>query len=304
MAQRLPNLNLLRAFEAAARNSNFTAAAKELSLTSAVISRHIQVLENSLGFSLFERLPRSVILTRRGAAYLPPVRQVLDDISASTTELFGLSGESFVKIRAPISFGVLNLAPRLARFNKESPNIEVRVSTSLWADEVEADSYDVEIRFGEGRWSGYHADLLLDEGFVAVCSPYLYPMPRNLAQMAKGKLISVIGDEVAWLDAMRLANIKTVKPRGILRADTYLVAVQLALSAAGALMLPRSIADPYIKSRQLISLIDFDLPMSGAHYLLRKDDHGRAKPEVAILQQWLLDDYQKDRPVVKQALAT
>ena len=304
MAHRLPNLNLLRAFEAAARHSSFTAAAKELSVTPAAVSRYVQMLENSLDFSLFERLPRSVVLTRMGASYLPSVQKILDDISATTSELFGLGAESAVKIRAPISFSALNLVPRLARFHKEYPNIEVRLSTSLWADEVESERYDIDIRFGNGRWPGYHADLLLDEGFIAVCSPYLYPMPRDLAQMAKGKLISVIGDEGAWLNAMRLADIKAVNPRGITRADTYLVAVQLALSAAGALMLPRSIADPYIKSRQLISLIDFDLPMNGAHYLLRKSDHGRAKPEVAVLQQWLIDDYQKDRPVVKQTLAT
>lgn len=292
MAHRLPNLNFLRAFEAAARHRNFTAAAKELSLTSAAISKQIQNLESSLGFLLFERLPRSVELTRMGAAYLPSARQVLDDIFASTTELFGLRGENYLNIRAPISFSALNLAPRLAQFHQEHSNIEVRINTSKWADEVEADSYDLDIRFGDGRWSGYHADLLLDEGFVAVCSPYLYPMPRNLDQMAKGKLISVVGDENAWLNALRLANIKAVDPQPIVRVDTYLLAVQLALSAAGALMLPKSIATPYIKSRQLMSLVDFDLPMNGAHYLLRRNDDGRAKPEVAVLQKWLVDDYQ------------
>ena len=291
MAHRLPNLNFLRAFEAAARHRSFTAAAKELSLTSAAISKQIRNLESSLGFLLFERSPRSVELTRIGAAYLPSATQALDDVSASTTELFGLHGQSYVNIRAPISFSALNLAPRLARFNKEYPSIEVRISTSLWADEVEANSYDLDIRFGDGRWSGYHADLLLDEGFVAVCSPYLYPMPRDLTWMAKGKLISVIGNEGAWLNAMRLADVKAVNPRRIMRADTYLVAIQLAVSAAGALMLPKSMATSYINKGQLMNVVDFDLPMNGAHYLLRRDDDGRAKPEVAILQQWLVDDY-------------
>jgi len=302
MAYRLPNLNFLRAFEAAARHRNFTAAAKELSLTSAAISKHVQSLESSLGFLLFERFPRSVELTRRGAAYLPSATQVLDDISASTTELFGLREENSVNIRAPISFSALNLAPRLARFHKEHSNIEVRVGASKWADEVEADSYDIDIRFGNGYWSGYHADLLLDEGFVAVCSPYLYPMPRDLTWMAKGKLISVIGDESAWLNVMRLANIKAVDSHPIIRVDTYLLAIQLAVSAAGALMLPRSMATSYLNSGQLMNVVDLDLPMNGAHYLLRRSDDGRTKPEVAILQQWLVDDYQKEH--VKKTLKT
>lgn len=156
MAHRLPNLNLLRAFEAAARHRSFTTAAEELSLTPAAISQQVRALENNLGFLLFERLPRGVALTHMGAAYLPPIRQAFDDISASTAGLFGLKGESSVKIRAPISFSMLNLTPRLARFNQEYPDIEVRLGSSLWADEVEAESYDLDIRFGDGNWSGFH----------------------------------------------------------------------------------------------------------------------------------------------------
>lgn len=296
MARCLPNLNLLQAFEAAARHSNFTAAAKELSLTSAAISQHIQILEHSLGFLLFERLPQRVFLTRMGAAYLPSVQKLLDDISETTLELFGLSSDSLsVKLRAPMPFSAKSLAPRLARFIQKYPNIEVKLSASLWPDEVEAQSYDLDIRFGTGSWPEYCSDLLLKEGFTPVCSPELYPIPRDLAQMAKGKLISVIGDESAWLNVLRLANIKAADFHPIIRVDSYLPAIQLAVSAAGALMLPRSMATSYLNSGQLINITDFDLPMNGAHYLLRKNDHGRAKPEVAILQQWLVDDYQKDQ---------
>ena len=296
MAYRLPSLNLLRAFEAAARHSSFTNAAEELSLTPAAISQQVRALESNLGFLLFERLPRGVALTQMGAAYLPPIRQAFDDISASTTGLFGLRGESSVKLRAPMSFSVLDLTPRLARFNEAYPDIQVRIGSSLWADEVEAESYDIDIRFGDGSWSGYHADLLLSEGFTPVCSPNLDPMPRDLSEMAKGKLISVLGCEGAWLNAISMTDINEVNTHRILRADTYLVAAQLAVAGSGAVMLPRSMADPYIKSGLLISLIDFDLPMSGSHYLLRKNDHRRTKPEITILQQWLVNDYQKAQP--------
>ena len=302
MAHRLPNLNLLRAFEAAARHRSFTTAAEELSLTPAAISQQVRALENNLGFLLFERLPRGVALTHMGAAYLPPIRQAFDDISASTAGLFGLRGESSVKLRAPMSFSVLNLVPRLARFNEEYPDIEVRVGSSLWADEVEAESYDIDIRFGDGNWSGYHADLLVNEGCVPVCSPNLDAQPQSLEELAKGQLISVMGSEGAWLNAKNMTGLEEVNPRRVLRADTYLVAAELAVSGVGALMLPKSMAAPYIASGRLITPVDFELPLNDSHYLLRKEDHRRTKPEITILQQWLINDYQSDVPLeVEQA---
>lgn len=299
MAHRLPNLNLLRAFEAAARHRSFTTAAEELSLTPAAISQQVRALEHNLGFLLFERLPRGVALTHMGAAYLPPIRQAFDDISASTAGLFGLRGESSVKLRAPMSFSVLNLAPRLARFNKEYPDIQVRVGSSLWADEVEAESYDIDIRFGDGNWSGYHADLLVNEGIIPVCSPNLDPLPLNIADMAKGEIISVLGSEGAWLSAKSVAGIEEVNPRRVLRADSYLVAAELAVAAAGSLMLPRGMAMTFIDNGRLISPSDIELPMKGSHFLLRKEDHRRTKPEITILQQWLISDYQKEFPIIE-----
>lgn len=292
MAHRLPNLNLLRAFEAAARHRSFTTAAEELSLTPAAISQQVRALENNLGFLLFERLPRGVALTHMGAAYLPPIRQAFDDISASTAGLFGLKGESSVKIRAPISFSMLNLTPRLARFRLEYPDIEVRIGSSLWADEVEAESYDLDIRFGDGNWSGYHADLLLNEGCIPVCSPHLDPMPHDLVSMAKGKLISVMGSEGAWLSAMNISGFDEVVQQRGFRTDTYLVGAEMAAAGGGSLFLLKSLAESYLSQGRLISPVDFELPVTHSHYLLRKEDHRRTKPEITILQHWLINDYQ------------
>ena len=297
MAHRLPNLNLLRAFEAAARHRSFTTAADELSLTPAAISQQVRALENNLGFLLFERLPRGVALTHMGAAYLPPIRQAFDDISASTAGLFGLKGESSVKLRAPVSFSMLNLAPRLARFNQEYPDIEVRIGSSLWADEVEAESYDIDVRFGDGNWSGYHADLLVNEGCIPVCSPNLDPMPHNLESMAQGKLVSVMGNEGAWLSAMNISGLTEVNSKRVLRADSYMVAAELVAAGVGSMLLLKSMADFYIAQGRLVSPVDFELPVVQSHYLLRKEDHRRTKPEITILQQWLINDYQENEVI-------
>lgn len=229
-----------------------------------------------------------------GAAYLPPIRQAFDDISASTAGLFGLKGESSVKLRAPISFSMLNLAPRLARFNQEYPDIEVRIGSSLWADEVEAESYDIDVRFGDGNWSGYHADLLLNEGCIPVCSPNMDPIPHDLESMAKGRLISVMGNEGAWLSAMNISGLTEMNTKRALRADSYMVAAELASSGVGSMLMLKSMAEFYIQQGRLISPVDFELPVTQSHYLLRKEDHRRTKPEITILQQWLINDYQQE----------
>jgi len=293
MAHRLPNLNLLRAFEAAARHRSFTTAAEELSLTPAAISQQVRALEHNLGFLLFERLPRGVALTHMGAAYLPPIRQAFDDIAASTAGLFGLKGERSVKMRAPISFSCCNLAPRLVRFKKEYPDIEIRIGSSLWADEVEAESYDLDIRYGDGNWSGYKADFLINESYIPVCSPKVDPLPASMADMVKGNIISVMGSEGAWVSAKNDLELEEINAQRRLRADTYLVAAELAASGAGSLMIPRSMGEHYINRGQLVSPTDYEVPVSESHYLLRKEDHRRTRPEITILQQWLINDYQE-----------
>ena len=294
MAHRLPNLNLLRAFEAAARHRSFTTAAEELSLTPAAISQQVRALEHNLGFLLFERLPRGVALTHMGAAYLPPIRQSFDDIAASTAGLFGLKGERSVKMRAPVSFSVCSLAPRLVRFKKEYSDIEIRIGSSLWADEVEAESYDLDVRFGDGNWSGYKADFLINESYIPVCSPNVDPLPANMADMIRGNIISVMGSEGAWVSAKNELGLEEVNAQRRLRADTYLVAAGLAASGAGSLMIPKTMGEHYIRLGQLLSPTDYEVPISESHYLLRKEDHLRTRPEITILQQWLINDYQEN----------
>ena len=114
----LPTLTWLRAFEAAARTSSFSAAALELRLTPGAISYQIRALEAHLGFALFERLPRGVKLTPMGVAYLPPVRKAFEQLADSTVGLFGGSERGQISIHAPVSLASLWLAPQLPAFGR------------------------------------------------------------------------------------------------------------------------------------------------------------------------------------------
>ena len=113
MSQRLPPLSWLRAFEAAARHLSFTQAAQELNLTQAAISKQVKLLEHYVRETLFDRKPRSLVLTKIGAAYLPKVQDAFDRLGAGTQEVFGNRRREMLTLRAPVSFGVNWIAARL-----------------------------------------------------------------------------------------------------------------------------------------------------------------------------------------------
>ena len=171
MSYQLPPLNWLRAFEAAARYNNFTAAAKELSLTSAAVSHQVRSLEQHLDLQLFERLPRSLRLTDKGRAYLPSVRKAFEDLSASTIGLFGSKNKQSIRVRCTAALSVLWLAPRLKHFQDLYPEIDIRLYTAIWTEALSNDDIDIDIRFGDGNWAGFNALKILHDPSIIVATP-------------------------------------------------------------------------------------------------------------------------------------
>ena len=131
MAQRIPSLNWLRAFEVAARHLSFTQAAKEFGVTQGAISQQVKQLEDWLGTALFTRLPRSLTLTDAGHGYLPIVRQAFDHLAAGTQDLFGSERGGPVAVRVSTSLTYTWLVPRLARFFEKHPDITLRLTTTV-----------------------------------------------------------------------------------------------------------------------------------------------------------------------------
>ncbi|MDH5556748.1 MAG: LysR substrate-binding domain-containing protein [Alphaproteobacteria bacterium] len=298
MSHQLPPLVWLRAFESAARLSSFTAAAVELNLTQAAVSHQVRSLERYLGFSLFERLPRSLRLTDMGRAYLPTLRKAFDDISAATAGLFGPMGEKSVTVRAPVSYAVLCLAPRLHSFRRAYPEIDVRLCSAIWADALETETADVDIRYGDGHWPGFDAEFIFNEPAVPVCSPE-FPEARGPAahvlELARRDIIHIMGAEDLWTRLLRsIGSVETVTARGM-KVDTSLAAAELAATGMGCALLLRSFAAPYVKDGRLIVPVDIELPLEQSHYLLLPHGQERARPEVLLFQEWLLDEFRSGR---------
>ncbi len=294
MSYQLPPLTWLRAFEAAARLSSFTAASAELSLTQAAVSHQVRSLERHLGFPLFERLPRSLRLNDMGRAYLPTVQKAFDDISAATAGLFGPMGEKSVTVRAPVSYAVLCLAPRLHAFRKAYPEIDVRLCSAIWADALEPDTADVDIRYGDGRWPRFDAELIFNDVAVPVCGPEL-PDTRgpaaHIIDLARRDIIHIMGTEDLWTRLLRsVGSTGTVSARGM-KVDTSLAAAELAATGMGCALLLRCFTVPYVENGRLIVPVDVELPIEQSHYLLLPHGQERARPEVLLFREWLLDEF-------------
>jgi len=291
MGYQLPHLPWLRAFEAAARHLNFSAAAQELHLTPAAISQQIRALEHYLGFQLFERLARGVRLTDMGKAYLPSVRKAFDELSLSTVGLFGSRGDRALTVRSTAAFAVLWLAPRLQGFLDAYPHIEVRLLADIWADALGADQNAIDIRFGDGQWDGFDVELIRKEGSIPLCSPRWLERASSqvaLARLAQDNPIHIMGCEDLWSRWFRAAGLDDFRAGKGIQVDTSLTALELASAGSGFALVLRSLAQPYLDSGRLVAAFPGELPIDQAHYLLQPRSGKPPSPEVLLFRQWLL----------------
>ena len=180
MYRDLPPLTWLRAFEVSARLLSFTAAAQELHLTQAAVSKHVKSLEQRLQRPLFVRHPRSLELTRWGDAYLPKVQDALERLAHGTREVFGRRQDDLLTIRCSVSFAVNWLSPRLPRFLAEAPESRLRILCSVWADPFDAEALDLDIQYGTGDFPGAVSYRLTQEVLTPLCAPALAAGPATL----------------------------------------------------------------------------------------------------------------------------
>lgn len=286
----LPTLTWLRAFEAAARTSSFTAAAAELNLTSGAISYQIRALEGYLGFALFERLPRGVKLTAMGVAYLPPVRKAFEELADSTVGLFGGSERGQITVHAPVSLAALWLAPKLPAFIAAYPAIDVRLSSVIWDNPIPDEATDLEIRYGSGHWRGYRSEWLLNQRIVAVCSPAL--LERDVggerASLLPRHLIHIMGHENHWLQVRNVLQVEDVEGKPGPTVDTTMAALELAANGAGCALAHRIFLSAYLATRRLVFALDHDFTDDSSYFVVTPERPQRTRREVQLFHDWLL----------------
>jgi len=186
---RMPPLNAMRSFEAAARHLSFTRAADELFVTQAAISHQVKALEQDLGVMLFKRLNRNLKLTEEGQALLPFVRSAFEQLSSGVRELERFCAGGTLTVTAPPTFAGEWLVPRLGEFMEGHPDLDVRVVAGQGLANFQSDGVDVAVRQGRPPFGpGLSAELLFPFDVYPVCSPTLqagkHPIekPEDLAQ--------------------------------------------------------------------------------------------------------------------------
>ena len=216
MATRLPPLNALRTFEAAARHLSFTKAADELFVTQAAVSHQIRTLEEHLGTALFRRMNRSLMLTDEGQALLPAVREAFDLLSAGVRRVQDLCCGGVLTISTTPSIAASWLAGRIARFQALHPEVELQLSATARLVDFAREDVDCGIRHGMGDWPGLISQRLFQTALVPVCSPLLLDGRNPLGcpgDLAHHTLLHALDDPDDWRLWLRAAGIDGVDPK-------------------------------------------------------------------------------------------
>src|SRR3954453_12507673 len=205
MLRRLPPLNALKAFEAAARSESLTRAAEELCVTQGAVSQQVKTLETTLGIKLFFRERQRLVITEAGREYLIVVRDALDRIAVGTERLVQRQRSGALTISTSPDFAAKWLVHRLGRFAEAHPDIDLRVSATMHHVDFASEDVDLAVRHGDGHWSGLHVDRLCSEQLFAVCSPKLVEAGRlrQPSDVMKFRLLHLEGrhDWRTWLES-------------------------------------------------------------------------------------------------------
>lgn len=172
--ERLPSLNAVRSFVAAARLQSFTAAAQELHVTQGAVSRMVQALEQELGLQLFNRNGRFIALTQAGQGYYEEVSHALDLIATASRKIQQAERAQALQLVVNSAFAIRWLMPRLPAFQRKHPSIDVHILSSEAESGTHAETSQLTIRYGKGNWPGISAEALpLGTLMGVVCSPEL-----------------------------------------------------------------------------------------------------------------------------------
>ena len=306
MGRRLPPLNALRAFEAAARHLSFTRAAEELNVTQAAISHQVKALEERLGVRLFRRLNRALLLSEAGQGYLPPVRDALDAIAEATERLVARDGSGALTVSINPSVAAMWLVPRLMRFRAAHPEIDVRISADDRLADFARDDVDLAIRYGRGVYPGLHVVRLMTEDVFPVCSPALLGGPNPLRRPEDLRHLTLLHDDpidVAsgeamadwrmWLLAARVEGVDPVRGPAFSHSNLLL---QAAIDGQGVALGRTLLVAAEIAAGRLVKPFELSLPASFAYYIVCPEATAE-RPKIVAFRAWLIEEAGETSPV-------
>lgn len=319
MPVRLPPLNSLKAFEAAARNLSVKKAAIELNVTSAAVSHQIRALEEYLGVQLFRRYNRALELTDVAKAALPKLGEGFDCMAQAVAILRSHQGGGALTVSAAPSFASRWLMPRLHRFIAAHPEIDVRISARMRRVSVDgkgdvaeratleawlADS-DVAILYGRGHVTGMMIERLLDLSITPICSPKLLTgeHPLNTPDDLRHHLLlhddtgELYDNEPFWGLWLHEAGITDVDSNKGPHFSHAVLAFEAAIDAVGVLASMPVLAAEDIASGKLVAPFALNVSLPDGYYMA-SNEHADDRPAVAAFRAWLRDEAARSQRAV------
>ena len=289
MSRRLPPLNSLKAFEAAARRLSFTLAANELHVTQAAISHQVKSLEAFLHTPLFERYPRKLELTEAGEALKKRLCVCFDEMDAAISSLLQQHNRQTLKLRMGTAFGAKWLSPRLPEFSQRYPEIDLAFNYSQAIADFDNSDIDICITFGDGNWPGVEAYPIINLDFFPVCSPALihrYGEITSPNQFADLPLLHDLNYYIwtQWLKQMGATNVNA--RRGTIFDDSNVLS-QAAIDGQGVAMCSGVLIEDQLAAGHLVRLFDTAFVSRWAYHLTYPSQYA-SNPNVIAFRDWLL----------------
>jgi LysR family glycine cleavage system transcriptional activator len=291
--RRLPPLNALRAFEAAARHLNFSRAAEELSVTPGAVSQQIQNLEDYIGAALFKRTPKGLLLTDAAQIALPALREAFDRLAEAASMLTAAVDGRRLTVSVAPSFAAKWLVPRLGLFEEAHPQVDVWVSAGMELVDFATGEVDVAIRYGAGRYPGLEVQRLMQETVLAVASPELLAAnPLNeLEDLAHHILLhdgSPDADDSCpdWTMWLAARGVKGVDGSRGPRFNQSSLVIEAAAAGRGIALAKRALAQADLDAGRLVAPFQIADEVDFAYYVVHPKAKGRL-PQVKAFVSWL-----------------
>lgn len=282
----LPSMPSLLALEAVDRTGSASAAAAELNLTQGAISRQLQVLEGQMGLPLIIRDKHRLRLTQAAQDYCREIRRALQSLSQASLTLRANPNGGALNLAILPAFGMHWLAPRLARFATQHPEVTVNLSTRLKPFDFASTSFDAAIHYGRQDWPGVDYLPLMEEDLLAVASRGLLKSPLTQANDILSypllQLESRTGDWGRWLAHHGHANLR---PPAML-FDQFATMAQGAIHGLGAALLPLFLIERELAEQRLIPAFGGAIKSLGSYYLVWPKDVPARAP-LSSFRAWL-----------------
>jgi len=297
MLRRLPPLNGLKAFEAAARHESFTKAAEELFVTQGAVSHQVKALEATLGLKLFNRERQRLIITEAGREYLAVLRDAFDRIALGTARVVQRQNSGVLTVSTSPDFAAKWLVNRLGRFLEAHPEIDLRVSATMHHVDFAREEVDLAVRHGDGNWPGLEVVRLCSEQLFPVCSPKLTAGPkriRKLADLLRHPLLRLEDNNEwpRWLEAAGLGGGNVTYGPVMNRAS---MVIDAAIEGHGIALARTTLAAWDLINGRLVRPFPTESRLRLAKsYWIVCPKATAALPKIGVFTRWLLNEAADD----------